>query len=99
MQSVGIHDAAHCMANFAPLIRDGGRIGGRFGRTEIRHLCASAYNSRNDCAPDGAMSRAPLQGMTAGAPYEESRRKPAFWNHRPEFAPNRHGFRAPDRLF
>jgi len=43
------------MANFAPLIRDGGRNGGRFGRTEIRRLCASAYNSRNDCAPDGVV--------------------------------------------
>jgi hypothetical protein len=60
----------------------------------MRDLRAGAYNSRNDCAPDGAMLRAPLHGVTAGAPYEESRCKPAFWNHRPKFAPNRHGFHA-----
>jgi hypothetical protein len=65
----------------------------------MRHLRAGAYNSRNDCAPDGAMLRAPLHGVTTGAPYEESRCKPAFWNHRPKIAPNRHGSRAPDGVF
>jgi hypothetical protein len=45
------------------------------------------------------VSCASLRSMAARAPYEESRRKPVFWNHRPEFAPNRHGFRAPDRFF
>ncbi|AXF00176.1 hypothetical protein CUJ88_05925 [Paraburkholderia hospita] len=38
-------------------------------------------------------------GVTADAPYEESHCKPAFWNHRPKFAPNRHGSRAPDGVF
>jgi hypothetical protein len=45
------------------------------------------------------MWRVPSHGITAHAPYEESCRKPAFWNHRPKFAPNRHGFRAHDDGF
>jgi len=61
--------------------------------------CAGAYNSRNDCAPYGRMAPDAARDIALSgtdAPYEESRRKPASWNHRREFAPNRHGFRAPD---
>ncbi|SIT42708.1 conserved hypothetical protein [Paraburkholderia piptadeniae] len=36
VQSVGVHDAAHCMANFAPLIRDGGERKRRLVRQCVR---------------------------------------------------------------
>ncbi|MEM5343249.1 hypothetical protein [Paraburkholderia azotifigens] len=61
-------------------------------------LCADAYNSRNDCTGRRAAPQAALRAAASHAPYEESRRKPAFWNHRLYFAPKGHGFRAPDGL-